>query len=348
MTNANASEFGASVIPVMRYRNLPAAIDWLCTALGFSRHHIVTGGNGAILFAQLTLGNAMIMVGPVRHSAFDKFLRQPDEIGGAETQVCYFFVADAHAHCARARAAGAEIIFDIEGKANGGRSYSCRDPEGHLWNFGTYDPWRQHIAQDRQLRRSGSGWVGAGRRSVLAIGLSTAVLATVAVPAWMPGSPRQHAAVKTTDGASEMDAKTTFDQLMSERTAREAAERAEQEIRSRLTEVQRAKEAVEAKAQQVRQLLAAARNGRRSAEKVAGQALERLAEAQSAKDAAEQAARDARERLARLQIRKGAAERAALDARRQLAAERNAKRAAESFQYSGQVPTEAATPPWQR
>ncbi|HZF33304.1 MAG TPA: glyoxalase, partial [Candidatus Angelobacter sp.] len=23
----------------------------------------------------------------------------------------------------------------------GGRGYSCRDPEGHLWNFGTYDPW---------------------------------------------------------------------------------------------------------------------------------------------------------------------------------------------------------------
>jgi uncharacterized glyoxalase superfamily protein PhnB len=348
MTNAHASEFGASVIPVMRYRNLPVAIDWLCTALGFARHHVVTGGNGAILFAQLTLGNAMIMVGPVRHSAFDKFLKQPDEIGGAETQVCYFFVADAHAHCARARAAGAEIIFDIEGKANGGRSYSCRDPEGHLWNFGTYDPWRQHIAQEGQLRQPERGWLGATRRSVLAIGLSTVVLATIAVPAWVPEIPGKLAIVKTTDSVSEVGAKRAFDELVSERTAREAAERAEQETRSRLTEAQRAKEAAEARAQQVRQLLATARNGRRSAEKVAAQALERLAEAQGAKDAAEQAARDARERLARLQIRKGAAERAALDAKRQLAAERNAKRAAESFQYSSQAPTEAAPPPWQR
>jgi uncharacterized glyoxalase superfamily protein PhnB len=49
----------------------------------------------------------------VRDSAFDKFLKQPDEIGGAETQVCYFFVADAHTHCARAKAAGAEVVFDI-------------------------------------------------------------------------------------------------------------------------------------------------------------------------------------------------------------------------------------------
>ena len=25
----------------------------------------------------------------------------------------------------------------------GGRGYSCLDPEGHLWNFGTYDPWAE-------------------------------------------------------------------------------------------------------------------------------------------------------------------------------------------------------------
>jgi hypothetical protein len=28
----------------------------------------------------------------------------------------------------------------------GGRVFSCRDPEGHLWNIGSYDPWtaRKH------------------------------------------------------------------------------------------------------------------------------------------------------------------------------------------------------------
>ncbi len=29
----------------------------------------------------------------------------------------------------------------IEAQPYGGRLYSCRDPEGHLWNFGSYDPW---------------------------------------------------------------------------------------------------------------------------------------------------------------------------------------------------------------
>jgi len=26
-------------------------------------------------------------------------------------------------------------------RAFGGRGFTCRDPEGHLWTLGTYDPW---------------------------------------------------------------------------------------------------------------------------------------------------------------------------------------------------------------
>jgi uncharacterized glyoxalase superfamily protein PhnB len=25
----------------------------------------------------------------------------------------------------------------------GGRVYSARDPEGHVWSFGSYDPWAE-------------------------------------------------------------------------------------------------------------------------------------------------------------------------------------------------------------
>ena len=38
-------------------------------------------------------------------------------------------------------AAGAEIVIEIRDEDYGGRHYSCRDPEGHVWNFGSYDPW---------------------------------------------------------------------------------------------------------------------------------------------------------------------------------------------------------------
>lgn len=51
-------------------------------------------------------------------------------------------VTDADAHYARAKAAGARIVIDIADQDYGGRGYACADPEGYLWWFGSYDPWR--------------------------------------------------------------------------------------------------------------------------------------------------------------------------------------------------------------
>lgn len=70
-----------------------------------------------------------------------KTLSNRDEIGGAETQTVYIIVKDADAIYERAKKAGALIVKDITDEDYGGRGFSCKDPEGHLWNFGTYDPW---------------------------------------------------------------------------------------------------------------------------------------------------------------------------------------------------------------
>ena len=66
MTHASIEQSGAPVVPVIRYRNLPAAINWLCAAFGFEKHRITADSSGTIIFAQLTFGPTMIMVGPVR------------------------------------------------------------------------------------------------------------------------------------------------------------------------------------------------------------------------------------------------------------------------------------------
>ena len=125
----------------MRYRNAPAAIEWLCHAFGFEKHLVVPGENGTIAHAQLTLGNGMMMLGSVRDNDFTKLVKQPDQLDGAETQCPYVVVTDADAHYARAVALGAKIVREIEDASYGGRGYSCRDLEGHLWSFGSYDPW---------------------------------------------------------------------------------------------------------------------------------------------------------------------------------------------------------------
>ena len=69
-------------------------------------------------------------------------MKQPDEIGGGQTQSSYVVVNDADAVYASAKAGGAKIVIDIKDEDYGGRGFSCFDMEGHLWNFGTYDPWQ--------------------------------------------------------------------------------------------------------------------------------------------------------------------------------------------------------------
>ena len=131
----------ATVIPCLRYLDAPAAIEWLCKAFGFEKHLVVPGEGGTIAHAQLTFGNGMIMLGSVKDSEFDRLLKQPNQIGGSETQTPYVIVADADALYAQAKSAGAEIVVEIKDEDYGGRGFSCRDLEGRLWNFGTYDPW---------------------------------------------------------------------------------------------------------------------------------------------------------------------------------------------------------------
>ena len=131
----------ATVIPCLRYRNAPAAIEWLCENFGFEKHLVVAGENGVIEHAQLSFGNGMIMLGSVKDDAFGQLMKQPDEVDGAETQSAYLIVEDADVVYAKAKAAGATIVMEIKDEDYGGRGFSCRDLEGRLWNFGTYDPW---------------------------------------------------------------------------------------------------------------------------------------------------------------------------------------------------------------
>jgi len=137
-----ASSAGSTIIPGLRYRNAPAAIEWLCDAFGFQKHLVVPGENNTIAHAQLTFGSGMIMLGSVRENDARFAMRQPDQVNGAETQCPYVVVADCDAHYSRAKAAGAKILFDIHDESHGGRGYACHDLEGHIWYFGSYDPWQ--------------------------------------------------------------------------------------------------------------------------------------------------------------------------------------------------------------
>ena len=132
----------ATVIPTLRYRNARAAIDWLARAFGFEPQLVVPDESGGIAHAQLRFGAGMIMLGSMRDDEYGRLMTHPDQTGGRETMAPYVIVTDVDAHCARATAAGAEIVRPPADQDFGGRLYACRDLEGRLWNFGSYDPWR--------------------------------------------------------------------------------------------------------------------------------------------------------------------------------------------------------------
>ncbi|HEX4738158.1 MAG TPA: VOC family protein [Allosphingosinicella sp.] len=132
-------------IPALRYKDAPAAIDFLCRAFGFARQAVYTdeGDPSIVLHAQLVAGSGLIMLGSARPSPDQHLYRWKTavEAGGVTMSVC-LVVDDADAHFARAQAEGADIIkppYDNQGYP--GRSYDARDPEGNVWNVTTYDPW---------------------------------------------------------------------------------------------------------------------------------------------------------------------------------------------------------------
>jgi uncharacterized glyoxalase superfamily protein PhnB len=340
---------GTKFAPILRYRSVPAAVDWLCTAFGFEKHRVVTGEDGGVRNAQLTFGDHMIMVLPVDDTGLARFIKQPDEVGGAETQSCYIVVGDADAHCRKAKAAGAAILLDVSDDDQGGRGYACRDPEGHIWSFGTYDPWQ---SQPRSATRSAR----LPRSLVMVAALICVTAAAATAGRMLPRAPtlsaeeirlrQETAATQQRTEQEEKRATLLAAELAQERSAKDAAERAAREAREVLTQEQGAKKSAEISTRQLEAQLAAARRSneaaeqkareagaqiaiertaRQTAERAVSEATKELNRERNAKHPAERTAQDAIEQLAREQRAKDDAERAARQAREQLAQTQNAK-----------------------
>jgi hypothetical protein len=225
-------------------------------------------------------------------------------VGGAETQVFYLFVPDARAHCARAKAAGAEIVFDVEDRANGGRSYSCRDLEGHLWNFGTYNPWAPRAIGRNPPR--GRGRLRSRKGVQLAAGMLAGLTAIVTVAGDLSDPPPSGVAAIATGSLGEGDAPETLP------TGGPSREGAGHEAGS-LPLPQLAMPPL------AEQQLASVRREIDELRKLSGEAEKQHLEAARERDAADQLVRELRERLDKAGRDKATAEQATKEARRQLA-----------------------------
>jgi uncharacterized glyoxalase superfamily protein PhnB len=130
-----------AIVPTFNFDDAPRAIDFLCDAFGFEKHVVYEGSEGRIDHAQLKLGSNFIMLGSTNNDPSWP-TKSPRALGGATGGVYVVLETDddVDAHYARARAAGATIVRELESPDYGGRSYSAADCEGHVWSFGSYRP----------------------------------------------------------------------------------------------------------------------------------------------------------------------------------------------------------------
>ena len=349
---------GSTIVPTLRYRDLPGAVDWLVAAFGFTPHHVTRDADGNVVAAQLVLGRGMVMLAPVGGSVFDDLMKQPDEIAGAETQSCYFIIDDADAHFAVAQAHGAETVLELQSFEHGGRGYLCRDPEGHLWSFGTFNPWGTSHGAANLLAGLSNRTAGA---AALAAGLL--VVSAVAAISW-PGGGADHAAqsprpsaialfkergariaaqretaqLRAERDATDLDGEKLQEQLVHLSGAKDAAvsDKASSEaaLRKLTADLEQLRVQHAGSEKTVRRLVARGIQERRTRERSRRRAADQLNEAlvleRSAKSRAERTTIDVKGQLEKESAARTTAERAQAQVNDQLAKEREARRKLEA------------------
>ena len=290
--STNAQAVSESLVPVVRYRNVAAAAQWLCAAFGFEQKTLVNSSDaaapdGTAIYAELIHGRGTIMLVPVGQSDLDAHMRQPDELGGIETQTCYVTVSDASAHMERAILGGAEIVLPLSGGHESQRGYSCRDIEGHLWNFGTYTPASASLAAARaDPAMIASQQIAPAARSRV---MPVMTLGLVGLAAWawaMPDNP-------LASTAASLFEKTTGRPLSLNPVSGDALARAQAELQS---ETRRSQETI----LKLRQEAAGARATAKAAETAANAASKDLAAEYTRRTQAEHGGGDAAARAAKL------------------------------------------------
>jgi uncharacterized glyoxalase superfamily protein PhnB len=130
----------AAVIATPAYRDARQAVRFLIDAFGFERHAEYEDADGNLVHVELSLGEAMVMPAIADQGDYGKLLSTVGDVG-KPTCGFYVVIGDVAAHHRRALGAGAEIVTEPRRRDHGGEEYTCRDLGGHLWTFGSYDPW---------------------------------------------------------------------------------------------------------------------------------------------------------------------------------------------------------------
>ncbi|WP_099865050.1 VOC family protein [Pararhizobium haloflavum] len=135
MTKPDAMQ-SPRIFPTFRCNDPDTVIAWLCDVVGFAERVVYRSG-GHVVHAELAYGSSIIMLGRHREDGYGQLVGDP---AGRRTDAIYIAVDDADALFARIKASGVTIEAEPYDTNYGSRDFSCRDPDGNLWAFGTYWP----------------------------------------------------------------------------------------------------------------------------------------------------------------------------------------------------------------
>lgn len=120
----NRSVPPATVIPVLSYPDVRAAVAWLTAAYGFAERVRI----GEDHRAQLSIGDAAVIVADTEAD------RRAPEPAGTSCSIT-LRVADARAQRDRAERQGAVVLAEPTDFPFGERQCTVQDPWGHHWTF---------------------------------------------------------------------------------------------------------------------------------------------------------------------------------------------------------------------
>jgi uncharacterized glyoxalase superfamily protein PhnB len=117
----------ATLVPYLTFRDGETSLRFLTDVLGFEVVTAQRTDDGGVTHAELRRGDALVMGGA-------------GEAQPAAAPGLYLVVDDVDGLYARAIGAGAEVGYPPEDTEWGTRRARFRDPDGHEWSVGTYQP----------------------------------------------------------------------------------------------------------------------------------------------------------------------------------------------------------------
>jgi PhnB protein len=140
-----------TVTPYLTVRGTAAALDFYARAFGATETLRLKGTNGAIVHAEMRIGDSRIMLGE-EAAAWEAYA--PPHFNGTPVTIC-LYLADVDASFRQAVTAGAIAKRPPTDQFYGDRTANVVDPFGHSWHLAT----RTEDLTAEQMQRRHDEWM---------------------------------------------------------------------------------------------------------------------------------------------------------------------------------------------